>query len=337
MVTEKKIYRARQSIGGGVCSGIAEYFKTDPIIIQIITVILTFATGGILAVAYVALWVILPQKPAPEAPVDVQAHEVHSETYGPIEGWQCWQEKSKNNKSQQNRVNEMRYESYAGNAHIPPEPPKGSPIFTQNTMPYSAVAEYSIPPNAATAPYMQNYSDVTRQSVTESKKDEEKQFSGAHVAVVFGFFLFFVGLCVLLEEFVIGVEWWQFWPLFLVIGGIGQMIIPGKRGHCKSRFVHGFMHFAFGVAALPFSLGFVSMVSLIPIFLDLWPILLITCGLLILGAATDIPLFSLLACLSFVVFCVVGIVWFSSPGPTEMITLSLPTGQKYFFSLDVWL
>ncbi len=62
----KRLYRSRNDrILGGVCSGIANYFEIDPVIIRLLWVLLTFAMGfGILA--YVIAWIIIPEEPSPK-------------------------------------------------------------------------------------------------------------------------------------------------------------------------------------------------------------------------------------------------------------------------------
>ncbi|HQF43869.1 MAG TPA: PspC domain-containing protein [Ignavibacteriaceae bacterium] len=59
----KKLYRSvTDKIIGGVCGGIAEYFSIDPVIIRLAFVLaVIFGGGGILA--YIILWIIIPQKP----------------------------------------------------------------------------------------------------------------------------------------------------------------------------------------------------------------------------------------------------------------------------------
>jgi phage shock protein PspC (stress-responsive transcriptional regulator) len=47
---------------GGVCGGLAEYFAIDPVIVRLIFVLaVIFGGSGILA--YIILWIIIPQKP----------------------------------------------------------------------------------------------------------------------------------------------------------------------------------------------------------------------------------------------------------------------------------
>ncbi len=59
----KKLYRSvTDKMIGGVCGGLAEYFAVDPVIVRLIFVLaVIFGGSGILA--YIILWIIIPQKP----------------------------------------------------------------------------------------------------------------------------------------------------------------------------------------------------------------------------------------------------------------------------------
>ncbi len=63
MAEIKRLYRSRQNrILAGVCGGIADYFKVDPLIIRLFFVFIFFLNGaGILA--YIIGWIIIPEKP----------------------------------------------------------------------------------------------------------------------------------------------------------------------------------------------------------------------------------------------------------------------------------
>jgi len=59
----KRLYRAekKDSVIGGVCAGIGNYFNIDPVLVRLIWVLITFAWGfGILA--YFIAWLIIPRK-----------------------------------------------------------------------------------------------------------------------------------------------------------------------------------------------------------------------------------------------------------------------------------
>lgn len=63
MAEIKRLYRSRQNrILAGVCGGIADYFKIDPLIIRLFFVFIFFLNGaGILA--YIIGWIIIPERP----------------------------------------------------------------------------------------------------------------------------------------------------------------------------------------------------------------------------------------------------------------------------------
>ena len=60
----KKLYRSVEDRKiGGVCGGMAEYFDIDATIIRLLWIALLFA-GGSGLIAYIAAWIIIPEKPA---------------------------------------------------------------------------------------------------------------------------------------------------------------------------------------------------------------------------------------------------------------------------------
>jgi phage shock protein C len=65
----KSLQRSRtEKMIGGVCGGLAEYFDVDPTIVRVLWVAITLL-GGAGILAYLILWVIVPQQPpAPYAP-----------------------------------------------------------------------------------------------------------------------------------------------------------------------------------------------------------------------------------------------------------------------------
>ena len=59
----KKLYRsARGRMLGGVAAGVADYFDVDPTIVRLVFVLSIFA-GGAGIIAYIIMWIIVPQAP----------------------------------------------------------------------------------------------------------------------------------------------------------------------------------------------------------------------------------------------------------------------------------
>ena len=60
----ERLYRSRdEKMLAGVCGGLAEYFKVDPVLIRAIFVVLLIMGPG--APLYLVLWIIVPLAPAP--------------------------------------------------------------------------------------------------------------------------------------------------------------------------------------------------------------------------------------------------------------------------------
>ena len=59
----RRIYRnTKDKVIAGVCSGLGEYFKVDPVLVRLIwlVAVLVFGTG---ILAYILAWIFIPQKP----------------------------------------------------------------------------------------------------------------------------------------------------------------------------------------------------------------------------------------------------------------------------------
>lgn len=60
----KRLYRSKtESMLGGVCGGIANYFSLDPTLVRIGYIVLSLASAafpGLLA--YIILWIVIPEE-----------------------------------------------------------------------------------------------------------------------------------------------------------------------------------------------------------------------------------------------------------------------------------
>jgi len=59
---KKRLYRdPEHKVISGVCGGLAAYFDTDPVIIRLTIILLSFISFGIVLLAYFMLWIMLPK------------------------------------------------------------------------------------------------------------------------------------------------------------------------------------------------------------------------------------------------------------------------------------
>ncbi len=60
----KRLYRSgKDKLLGGVCGGVGEYFKIDPVLVRIIWVVLAVASLGTAILVYIILWILIPRNP----------------------------------------------------------------------------------------------------------------------------------------------------------------------------------------------------------------------------------------------------------------------------------
>ncbi|KXB79482.1 PspC domain protein [Prevotella sp. DNF00663] len=62
MSTGKRIYRPKDRMVAGVCSGIAAYFDFDPTLTRILYTLLTIFTAFSGVILYLILWLIVPSE-----------------------------------------------------------------------------------------------------------------------------------------------------------------------------------------------------------------------------------------------------------------------------------
>ncbi len=101
----KKLYRSvTDKMLAGVCGGLAEYFSIDPVIVRLIFVLaVIFGGSGILA--YIILWIIIPQKPYIITPFNADKPKENSDNSSSENKSDntAFQMNVVNNKSQNNR------------------------------------------------------------------------------------------------------------------------------------------------------------------------------------------------------------------------------------------
>jgi len=60
----KRLYRAaeKDSMLGGVCAGIGNYFEADPTLVRLAWVLITVLSVGVGILGYLIMWIITPRK-----------------------------------------------------------------------------------------------------------------------------------------------------------------------------------------------------------------------------------------------------------------------------------
>lgn len=62
ITTSKQLTRRSDDrMVAGVCSGVADYLGLDPTLVRLLTVVAAVFSGGAVAVAYIAAWILMPE------------------------------------------------------------------------------------------------------------------------------------------------------------------------------------------------------------------------------------------------------------------------------------
>lgn len=63
MSDNKKLYKTKDGASlGGVCKGISEVYNLDVSVVRILTVLITILVTGIPLIAYLVMYIVLPNK-----------------------------------------------------------------------------------------------------------------------------------------------------------------------------------------------------------------------------------------------------------------------------------
>lgn len=80
---KKKLYRDPQnSMLGGVCSGLAWYLNVDPTVVRLLTVLLTIMSFSGIAIAYLVMWVVVPEARTPLQRMQMMGQQPTVESIG---------------------------------------------------------------------------------------------------------------------------------------------------------------------------------------------------------------------------------------------------------------
>lgn len=79
----KRLFRDPQNVLlGGVCSGLAAYLNLDPTLVRLITVVLFFLSGTTVAIAYVIMWIVVPEAKTPFQRMQMKGEDTTVENIG---------------------------------------------------------------------------------------------------------------------------------------------------------------------------------------------------------------------------------------------------------------
>jgi phage shock protein PspC (stress-responsive transcriptional regulator) len=65
----RRLYRSRNDkLLAGVCGGVARFLNIDPVAARVLFAVLALATWGTALIAYVLMWILMPEEPVAAEP-----------------------------------------------------------------------------------------------------------------------------------------------------------------------------------------------------------------------------------------------------------------------------
>jgi hypothetical protein len=147
-----------------------------------------------------------------------------------------------------------------------------------------------------------------------------------------GIVLILIGVALLAAQLLPGVSIFMLWPLFIIVPGLVQCFTPGHEGWSVHRFFDGVVTVAIGLIFLGNTTGVLSWGVWWQV-LQLWPVLLISAGLGILGKSMGQDWIRVLGTVA-VLFAFAYAVATSTSG-SPLRVMGVPGGEPFAFSEPV--
>lgn len=336
MNSNKRLYKSEDPVFAGVCGGIAEFFDFDPTLVRILTVVLVLVGFGLPIIAYFVAMVLMPKrtagypdyidvKPAATTAASATAATAAAASVATAAAAAAATANTASTAPAQ------KYGSANTTADAPSTAQAAAQAATQADR--QGASSGAVPPpqppqsapgSGYTACNPQAYNCHTEQDATK------QEHHGLHAGVKLGIVLVCIGVLALIGTFV-SVSLWRFWPLILVIAGFVVLCTPGKKGWCLARAGNAISIITVGFVLQLWTLNLINTYVFFHAFFNLWPVLLIILGLMIIGGATEQSIFKLFGSLIFSLALLIGVWSFGfSGGP---VTIYLP-GER---SIDITL
>lgn len=325
-------YRSHNSLIGGVCSGIAEYYDIDAVLVRVLAVLLAVLTFGLAIIPYVVLMACWPKRQADGLPLDVDPKLVDSQMFGSARAKAYAGD------------DELGARNYSERAicvgHEPPVPPRGF-VFGEGAPEMVCAAEGAAGQESAfaavRAPVQTVYGVA---SLTEPGEDRRARARRNQVSVTVMIFLALsavtLAISAIADRYVDPISANACWPLFLIFLGLARAFVPVAGRSLTWCITTGGAFVALGVLFLPLSTGVLSWETLLQS-----PMLVLLLAALLIGDVAMVILkfsrVSVAINLALIAFCAVVLALFAIPGTLGTIEVHLPFIQAFSVGVNPWL
>ena len=150
----------------------------------------------------------------------------------------------------------------------------------------------------------------------------------ARLAIAAGLMIVFLAVAIGVSPLVPGTQWWQFWPVALLMTGLCFIVIPVPMRFGFAWHALGIVVASVAAAMLPMSLGVVSWETFPYAFSQLWAVVVAAVALLVVGLYRRINAFVIVAAFLIAAFCLMSLLLFPVPGSVETLMINMPDGRS---------
>lgn len=151
----------------------------------------------------------------------------------------------------------------------------------------------------------------------------------ARLAVAAGLAVLFLAVSLNVSPMLPGTQWWQFWPLIMLMAGLCLIIIPIRTRLETAWHALGIVLTSLAASLLPMTLGIMSWATVNCAVVQFWPIAVLSVALWVVGLYRRMGILVLAGAFSFVAFCLMGLTFCMVPGEIEAFFLQMPTGRSF--------
>ena len=155
----------------------------------------------------------------------------------------------------------------------------------------------------------------------------------ARVAAAVLLAVLFLVVAAMVPPLLPGSEWWQFWPVALLVAGVFLVIIPIRSDHEMAWHVIGIVITSFAAMALPMSLDIVSWNSVPHAFGALWFLIVAGGVMLVIGVVRNEVSFMIGGAVCVALFCLFTLLFLSLPGNSTTFVIIVPENSLRFIGL----
>ena len=148
------------------------------------------------------------------------------------------------------------------------------------------------------------------------------------LAIAAGLMLLFLVVAMNGGAVVSGTEWWEYWPIALIIVGLCLIVVPVRTSFETVWHAIGVVVVSLAATMLPMSLGVVGWDTFQYAFSHLWVLVVGAVALFGIGLYQRSGGLVMAGSFCLAAFCLVGLLVFSLPGDVPMLFISMPDGSS---------